>query len=102
MLDHFPASDKSFSRLLGEAPTLPSSLLKLLDDLCYLDVSDYQGNSLRDADRVAQGLGSVWSLILGRPQYRESCLDIALKVIGILRFPFVTKLVGGFDNAGTA
>ncbi|KAK4742635.1 hypothetical protein SAY87_000636 [Trapa incisa] len=79
LLDHFPASDKSFSRLLGEAPFLPSSLLKLLDDLCYLDVSDDRGTSLRDANRVAQGLGTAWSLIVGRPHYRESCLDIALK-----------------------
>ncbi|PKI51684.1 hypothetical protein CRG98_027924 [Punica granatum] len=79
LLDHFPPSDKSFSRLLGEAPLLPSSLLKLLDDICFSDVSDDRGKSLRDADRVTQGLGSVWSLILGRPHYRQSCLDIALQ-----------------------
>ncbi|KAI3968278.1 hypothetical protein MKW92_034041, partial [Papaver armeniacum] len=28
------ASDKSFSRFLGEAPLLPDSALKLLKDLC--------------------------------------------------------------------
>lgn len=31
-------------------------------------------------DRVTQGLGTVWSLILGRPSARMACLDIALKV----------------------
>ncbi|XP_030455092.2 uncharacterized protein LOC115676348 [Syzygium oleosum] len=79
LLLKFPASDKSLSRLLGEAPVLPSSVLKLLDDLCNSDIADYQGKSLRDADRVTQGLNAVWSLILGRPHYRQSCLDIALK-----------------------
>lgn len=86
MLLKFPASDKSLSRLLGEAPVLPSSVLKLLDDLCNSDIADYQGKSLRDADRVTQGLNAVWSLILGRPHYRQSCLDIALKVIFIKMF----------------
>ncbi|KAF8024715.1 hypothetical protein BT93_F1786 [Corymbia citriodora subsp. variegata] len=79
LLLKFPASDKSLSRLLGEAPVLPSSVLKLLDDLCNSDISDYHGKSLRDADRVTQGLGAVWSLILGRSHYRQSCLDIALR-----------------------
>lgn len=73
-----PATDKSFSRLLGEVPLLPDSALKLLDNLCN---SDYQrGKDGHDGDRVTQGLGAVWSLILGRPLNRQACLDIALKV----------------------
>lgn len=35
-------------------------------------------------DRITQGLGTVWSLILGRPSARMSCLDIALKVAFLL------------------
>lgn len=38
-----------------------------------------------DGDRVTQGLGTVWNLILGRPPLRHVCLDIALKVCF---FPF--------------
>ncbi|XP_068304402.1 uncharacterized protein [Pyrus communis] len=79
LLESFPASDKSFSRLLGEVPILPDSTLKLLDDLCYSDVIDQQGKDVRDIERVTQGLGAVWSLILGRPHYRQSFLDITLK-----------------------
>ncbi|XP_057973385.1 uncharacterized protein LOC131161564 isoform X2 [Malania oleifera] len=79
LLDNLPASDKSFSRLFGEVPLLPDSALKLLDDLCYADVYDHSGKEIRDVDRVTQGLGAVWSLILGRPPYRQSCLNIALK-----------------------
>ncbi|XP_027148564.1 symplekin isoform X1 [Coffea eugenioides] len=75
LLESLPATDKSFSRLLGDVPLLTDSVMKLLDDLCcerYLakDASD---------DRVSQGLGAVWSLILGRPLNRQACLDIALK-----------------------
>lgn len=80
LLEFFPASDKSFSRLLGEVPLLPESALKVLDDLCYSGVIDHQGKVIRDIERVTQGLGAIWSLILGRPQYRQACLDIALKV----------------------
>lgn len=80
MLDTFPASDKSFTRLLGEVPFLPDSALKLLDDLCYSDVLDVTGKEIRDAERVTQGLGVVWSLILGQPNNRQICLGIALKV----------------------
>lgn len=80
MLDSFPASDKSFSRLLGEVPLLPDSALKLLEELCCADVTDHLGKDLRDVERVTQGLGAVWILILGRPLNRLSCLDIALKV----------------------
>ncbi|KAM1203928.1 hypothetical protein ACFX2J_019684 [Malus domestica] len=79
LLESFPASDKSFSRLLGEVPILPDSTLKLLDDLCYSDVIDQHGKDVRDVERVTQGLGAVWSLILGRPHYRQSFLDITLK-----------------------
>ncbi|XP_040998005.1 symplekin-like [Juglans microcarpa x Juglans regia] len=79
LLDSFPASDKSFSRLFGEVPLLPGSALKLLDDLCYADVTDHLGKDVRDSERVTQGLGAVWILILGRPVNRHSCLDIVLK-----------------------
>ncbi|KAK7844557.1 symplekin [Quercus suber] len=80
LLDSFPASDKSFSRLFGEVPLLPDSALELLDELCYADVTDHRGKDVRDVERVTQGLGAVWILILGRPLNRQSCLDIALKV----------------------
>ncbi|CAJ1973959.1 unnamed protein product [Sphenostylis stenocarpa] len=79
LLDSFPASDKSFSRLLGEVPLLPESSLKILNDLCYSDVIGHDGKSIRDIERVTQGLGAIWSLILGRPQNRQACLGIALK-----------------------
>nr|XP_043635426.1 symplekin isoform X1 [Erigeron canadensis] len=77
LLDALPANDKSFSRLLTEAPSLPESAFKLLNDICCSD-NNY-GKDLRDGDRVHQGLGSLWSLILGRPNYRQAILDIALK-----------------------
>lgn len=80
LLEFFPASDKSFSRLLGEVPLLPESALKVLSDLCYSNVIDNHGKITGDIERVTQGLGAIWSLILGRPQYRQACLDIALKV----------------------
>lgn len=80
MLDTLPASDKSFSRLLGEAPMLTDSVMGLLENLCCSEGLDMQGKDTRD-DRVTQGLGAVWSLILGRPLNRQSCLTIALKVI---------------------
>ncbi|KAL6317735.1 hypothetical protein AAG906_030489 [Vitis piasezkii] len=79
LLEKLPASDKSFSKLLGEVPLLPDSALKLLDDLCSSDVTDQHGKVLRDRERVTQGLGAVWSLILGRPLNRQACLNIALK-----------------------
>ncbi|KAL2895454.1 Symplekin [Bienertia sinuspersici] len=70
--------DKSFSRLLGEAPLLTDSVMGLLEKLCCPDGSDIHGKDVRE-DRVTQGLGSVWSLILGRPLNRQACLNIALK-----------------------
>lgn len=79
LLDSLPASDKSFSKLLGEAPYLPESTLKLLEDLCHSHGYGRLAKDSCDADRVTQGLGAVWSLILGRPPSRQACLDIALK-----------------------
>lgn len=52
----------------------------LLEDLCHSHGYDRNGKDTFDGDRVTQGLGAVWSLILGRPLYRQACLDIALKV----------------------
>nr|GMD96462.1 Symplekin like [Ipomoea batatas] len=77
LLDTLPATDKSFSRLLSEVPYLPESAMRLLVDLCS---ENYSGKDGRDGDRVTQGLGAVWGLILGRPPNRQACLDIALKV----------------------
>ena len=79
MLDTLPASDKSFSRLLGEAPTLTDSVMRLLENLCCPECLEQREKNIRD-DRITQGLGAVWSLILGRPLDRQACLDIALKV----------------------
>ncbi|XP_022140519.1 uncharacterized protein LOC111010308 isoform X2 [Momordica charantia] len=79
LLDSFPASDKSFSRLLGEVPVLPDSTLELLHNLCYSDVTDNHGKDTPDIERVTQGLGTVWNLIVKRPYSRQACLDIALK-----------------------
>nr|GME14814.1 Symplekin like [Ipomoea batatas]GME21007.1 Symplekin like [Ipomoea batatas] len=76
LLDTLPATDKSFSRLLSEVPYLPESAMRLLVDLCS---ENYSGKDGRDGDRVTQGLGAVWGLILGRPPNRQACLDIALK-----------------------
>ncbi|KAF5196410.1 Symplekin [Thalictrum thalictroides] len=77
--DKLPSSDKSFSRFLGEVPLLPESAFKLLEDLCYSDGSENHERDVRDVDRVTQGLGAVWSLILGRPLDRKACLNIALR-----------------------
>ncbi|XP_076894435.1 uncharacterized protein LOC143546715 isoform X1 [Bidens hawaiensis] len=77
LLDVLPANDKSFSKLFCEAPVLPGSAFKLLDEICCSD-NNY-GKDIRDGDRVHQGLGSLWSLILGRPNNRQAFLDIALK-----------------------
>ncbi|KAL3634067.1 hypothetical protein CASFOL_021121 [Castilleja foliolosa] len=76
LLSDLPASDKSFSRLLGEVPCIPDCVLGLLGDICN---KRHCGADARDGDRVTQGLGAVWSLILGRPLCRPACLDIALK-----------------------
>ncbi|KAL6527308.1 hypothetical protein OROGR_016398 [Orobanche gracilis] len=76
LLSDLPVSDKSFSRLLGEVPCIPDCVLGLLEDIC---TRRHSGTDARDGDRVTQGLGAVWSLILGRPICRQACLDIALK-----------------------
>ncbi|KAK2981724.1 hypothetical protein RJ640_005976, partial [Escallonia rubra] len=77
LLDALPAADKSFSRLLGEVPFLPDPALKLLEELCCS--TSHCGKDVREGDRVTQGLGAAWSLILSRPLNRQACLDIALK-----------------------
>ncbi|XP_009598060.1 uncharacterized protein [Nicotiana tomentosiformis] len=77
--DSFPASDKSLSRLLGEAPHLPNSVLKLLERLCCPGSSEKDEKELHSGDRVTQGLSTVWNLILMRPPMREACLRIALQ-----------------------
>ncbi|KAG8077630.1 hypothetical protein GUJ93_ZPchr0007g6036 [Zizania palustris] len=78
LIHSLPASDKSFSKFLCDAPYLPESMLKLLEGICVSQGNNQQTKD-SDADRVTQGLGTVWSLILARPPLREACLDIALK-----------------------
>ncbi|BFG36416.1 hypothetical protein CerSpe_226900 [Prunus speciosa] len=77
--DSFPASDKSLSRLLGEVPYLPNSVLKLLECMCSPGSSDTTEKETQGGDRVTQGLSTVWSLILLRPPFRDPCLKIALQ-----------------------
>lgn len=77
--DAFPASDKSLSRLLGEVPYLPKSILKLLECLCCPGNNDKDEKVVHSGDRVTQGLSTVWSLILLRPPTRDACLKIALQ-----------------------
>lgn len=84
LLETLPATDKSFSRLLGEVPYLPDTALKLLNDVCCSDHG--LRKDVRDGDHVTQGLGAVWGLIVGRPANRQACLDIALKVNCLLEF----------------
>lgn len=79
--DSFPASDKSLSRLLGEAPYLPKSVFEMLECLCSPSGGDNLEKELPGGDRVTQGLSAVWSLILLRPPIRDACLQIALKVV---------------------
>ncbi|KAG8504240.1 hypothetical protein CXB51_002593 [Gossypium anomalum] len=76
--DSFPPSDKSLSKLLGEAPRLPKSVLNLLGFLCSPGISEKAEES-QSGDRVTQGLSTVWSLILLRPPIRDVCLKIALQ-----------------------
>ncbi|CAH9061330.1 unnamed protein product [Cuscuta europaea] len=77
--DSFPASDKSLSRLLGDAPHLPDSIFKLLECLCCPGSSDSNEKELYSGDRVTQGLSAVWSLILLRPPIRSTSLNIVLQ-----------------------
>ena len=80
--DSFPPSDKSLSKLLGESPYLPKSVLKILENMCSPGNGDKGEKELHslNADRVTQGLSTVWSLILLRPPIRDTCLQIALQV----------------------
>ncbi|KAL1206764.1 hypothetical protein V5N11_002212 [Cardamine amara subsp. amara] len=77
--DSFPPSDKSLSKLLGDSPFLPKSVLKLLESLCCPGSGDKVEKDLQSGDRVTQGLSAVWSLILMRPGIRNDCLKIALQ-----------------------
>ncbi|KAL5550451.1 hypothetical protein UlMin_000627 [Ulmus minor] len=77
--DSFPPSDKSLSRLLGEVPYLPTSVLKLLESMCSPEKCDKAEKEVQSGDRVTQGLSIVWSLILLRPPFRDACLKIALQ-----------------------
>ncbi|XP_050380986.1 uncharacterized protein LOC126798167 [Argentina anserina] len=77
--DSLPPSDKSFSRLLGEVPSLPNSVLKLLECMCSPENCDKTGKEIQAGDRVTQGLSTVWSLIMHRPPFRDGCLKIALQ-----------------------
>jgi symplekin len=90
--DSFPPSDKSLSKLLGESPYLPKSVLKILENMCSPGNGDKAENESHtlNADRVTQGLSAVWSLILLRPPIRDACLKIALQVFLIL---FILKSV---------
>ncbi|XP_024187491.1 uncharacterized protein LOC112192134 [Rosa chinensis] len=77
--DSLPPSDKSLSRLLGEVPSLPNSVLKLLECMCSPENCDKTEKEVQGGDRVTQGLSTVWSLILLRPPFRDGCLKIALQ-----------------------
>ncbi|CAA7061832.1 unnamed protein product [Microthlaspi erraticum] len=77
--DSFPPSDKSLSKLLGDSPFLPKSVLKLLESFCCPGSDDIVQKNLQNGDRVTQGLSAVWSLIETRPGIRNDCLKIALQ-----------------------
>ncbi|KAI4353360.1 hypothetical protein L6164_002318 [Bauhinia variegata] len=77
--DSFPPSDKSLSRLLSEAPYLPKSVLRILDNMCSPLSLDKAEKESQSGDRVTQGLSAVWSLILLKPPIRDACLKIALQ-----------------------
>ncbi|KAL8167658.1 hypothetical protein V2J09_009157 [Rumex salicifolius] len=77
--DSFPPSDKSLSRLFGEVPYLPKSAFELLEHLCCPDDNLKDDKESQIADRVTQGLSTVWSLIMLRPPLRDALLNIALQ-----------------------
>ncbi|KFK24648.1 hypothetical protein AALP_AA8G006900 [Arabis alpina] len=77
--DSFPPSDKSLSKLLGDSPFLPKSVLKLLESFCCPGSGDDVDSDFQSIERVTQGLSAVWSLILMRPGIRNDCLKIALQ-----------------------
>ncbi|KAL6574602.1 hypothetical protein OROMI_011887 [Orobanche minor] len=93
LMDSFPASDKSLSRLLGEVPYLPKSIFEMLERLCSPGTSDNDDKELRGGDRVTQGLSTVWSLMLLRPPIRDACLKIALKVSVLMLNYMAEKLL---------
>ena len=96
--DSFPPSDKSLSRLLGEVPYLPNSVLKLLECMCSPGNCDKAEKEIQGGDRVTQGLSTVWSLILLRPPFRDACLKIALQVFFFILLSFVFVLKAGFHH----
>ncbi|KAL0923242.1 hypothetical protein M5K25_007290 [Dendrobium thyrsiflorum] len=98
LIDSFPASDKSFSRLLGEAPFLPDSALRFLEDVCYSSVYDHLKKDASDGDRATQGLGTLWSLILSRPSNRLACLEIALKMFSLIMLVESTVVLGHIQS----
>ncbi|MCO5605257.1 hypothetical protein L7F22_059437 [Adiantum nelumboides] len=77
--DTLPPTDKSLSKLLGEAPVLPMAALELLEGLCNPTIKIKEGLEASVVERITQGLSAVWSLILLRPPVRSECLNIALK-----------------------
>lgn len=76
MRDKISAGDKSLSRLLGEAPVVPMTTLKLVEELC----NPANGADSSKSEHVTAGLTALWSLILQRPPTRDTCLKMALKV----------------------
>ncbi|XP_026416504.1 uncharacterized protein LOC113311935 [Papaver somniferum] len=79
--DTLPASDKSFSRFLGEVPLLPDSALKLLEDLCRFD---NLGKDVRDGEHVTQSLGADGAFNCSvHPQY-----DVRAKAIHLVANKF--------------
>ncbi|KAL5580567.1 hypothetical protein UlMin_013009 [Ulmus minor] len=77
------ASEESLSRLLGEVPYLPTSVLKLLESMCSPEKCDKAEKELQSGDRVMQGLSTIWSLILLRPPFRDAYLKIAVQVCSL-------------------
>lgn len=93
LLELFPSSDKSLSRLLCEVPYLPKSVLKLLENLCCPKSNENIKKDFQGGDRVTQGLIAVWSLILHRPPNRETCLKIVLQVIFFWTFSLTSNIL---------
>ncbi|GAQ84109.1 HEAT repeat family protein [Klebsormidium nitens] len=85
-----PSSDRSFQRLLCDAPALPPSILALLQSMLLPPPPEAEDGTppesgLREGgaagylERVTQSLSALWALILQRPMLRHECLEIALK-----------------------
>jgi symplekin len=90
-ISHLPPSDRSFVRLLCDAPALPPAVLALLQAMLLPPPSEADaatpsesgprsGGDTGYLERVTQSLSALWALILQRPLLREQCLDISLKV----------------------